>query len=195
MIQGAILKVRNFSIITNCLLNPNGDNLEISLPPVFQILHLILQNPNATNQLGVGLIYMLREVIEMILFSFGVIYCWVTLALSNPGAQIEFGVGMILGVGAFFLGPWSGAIGVAIGGTAGGLLGNGIHSLITGGQRNRELQRFREMWREAGGEIQKNGQPNNQNLVYNVEGDADGGLTLNADLLNEFERFYRVTSN
>ena len=195
LIQESILNVRNFLIITNCLLNPNGDNLEIGLPPVFQILRLILQNPNATNQLGVHLIYMLREVIEMILFSFGVIYCWVTLALSNPGAQIGFGVGMILGAGAFFLGPWSGAIGVAIGGTAGGLLGNGIHSLITGGQRNQELQRFREMWREAGGEIQRNGQPNNQNLVYNVEGDADGGLTLNADLLNEFERFYRVTSN
>ena len=195
LIQEAILNVRNFLIITNCLLNPNGDNLGIALPPVFQILRLILQNPNATNKLGVHLIYMLRKVIEMILFSFGVIYCWVTLALSNPGAQIGFGVGMILGAGAFFLGPWSGAIGVAIGGTAGGHLGNGIYRLITDGQRNRELQRFREMWREVGGEIQRNGQPNNQNLIYNVEGDANGRLTLYPDLLNEFERFYRVTSN
>ena len=160
LIQEAILNVRNFLIITNCLLNPNGDNLEIGLPPVFQILRLILQNPNATNQLGVNLIYMLREVIEMILFSFGVIYCWVTLALSNPGAQIGFGVGMILGAGAFLLGPWSGAAGVAIGGSAGGLIGNGIHGLISGGQRHQELQRFRKRRREAGGNIQRNGQPN-----------------------------------
>ena len=178
LIQEAILNVRNFLIITNCLLNPNGDNLEIGLPPVFQILRLILQNPNATNQLGVHLIYMLREVIEMILFSFGVIYCWVTLALSNPGAQIGFGVGMILGAGAFLLGPWSGAAGVAIGGSAGGLIGNGIHSLISGGQRHQELQRFRERRREAGGNIQWNGQPNNQYPVYYFEGDVAGGLDL-----------------
>ena len=178
LIQEAILNVRNFLIITNCLLNPNGDNLEIGLPPVFQILRLILQNPNATNQLGVHLIYMLREVIEMILFSFGVIYCWVTLALSNPGAQIGFGVGMILGAGAFLLGPWSGAAGVAIGGSAGGLIGNGIHGLISGGQRHQELQRFRERRREAGGDIQRNGQPNNQYPVYYFEGDVAGGLDL-----------------
>ena len=178
LIQEAILNVRNFLIITNCLLNPNGDNLEIGLPPVFQILRLILQNPNATNQLGVHLIYMLREVIEMILFSFGVIYCWVTLTLSNPGAQIGFGVGMILGAGAFLLGPWSGAAGVAIGGSAGGLIGNGIHGLISGGQRHQELQRFRERRREAGGNIQRNGQPNNQYPVYYFEGDVAGGLDL-----------------
>lgn len=178
LIQEAILNVRNFLIITNCLLNPDDDNVGIAVPPVVQILRLILQNPNATNQLGVNLIYMLREVIEMILFSFGVIYCWVTLALSNPGAQIGFGAGMILGLGAFFLGPWSGAAGVAIGGTAGGFIGNGIHSLITGGQRFQELQRFRERRREAGGDIQRNGQPNNQYPYYYFEGDVAGGLDL-----------------
>ena len=178
LIQEAILNVRNFLIITNCLLNPDDDNVGIAVPPVVQILRLILQNPNATNQLGVNLIYMLREVIEMILFSFGVIYCWVTLALSNPGAQIGFGVGMILGAGAFLLGPWSGAAGLAIGGSAGGLIGNGIHGLISGGTRHQELQRFRERRREAGGNIQRNGQPNNQYPVYYFEGDVAGGLDL-----------------
>ena len=178
LIQESILNVRNFLIITNCLLNPNGDNLGIALPPVFQILRLILQNPNATNKLGVHLIYMLRKVIEMILFSFGVIYCWVTLALSNPGAQIGFGVGFILGAGAFSLGPWGGAAGMAIGGTAGGFIGNGIHSLISGGQQHQELQQFRGRWREARGDIQRNGQPNNQYPVYYFEGDVAGGLDL-----------------
>ncbi|XP_022803486.1 uncharacterized protein LOC111340838 [Stylophora pistillata] len=178
LIQEAILNVRNFLIITNCLLNPNGDNLEIALPPVVQILRLILQNPDATNQLGVGLIYILREVIEMILFSFGVIYTWVALALSNPGAQIGFGVGAILGASAFFLGPWSGAPGVAIVGTAGGLIGNGVHGLITGGQRHQELQQFRQRWMEAGGDIPGSGRPNNQYQVYYFEGDVAGGLDL-----------------
>ena len=67
---------------------------------------------------------------------------------------------------------------MAIGGTAGGFIGNGIHSLITGGQRHQELQGFRERWREAGGDIQQNGQPNNQYLVYYFEGDVAGGLDL-----------------
>ena len=86
---------------------------------------------------------MLREVIEMILFCNAVIYSWVTLAHINPGAQIGVVAGFILGAGAFFLGPWSGAAGVTIGGTAGCLIGNGIYRLITEEQRNQELQRFR----------------------------------------------------
>lgn len=114
----------------------------------------------------------------MILFSFGVIYTWVALALSNPGAQIGFGVGAILGASAFFLGPWSGAAGVAIVGTAGGLIGNGVHGLITGGQRHQELRQFRQRWMEAGGDIPGSGQPNNQYPVYYFEGDVAGGLDL-----------------
>ena len=178
LIQEAILNVRNFLIITNCLLNPDDDNVGIAVPAVVQILRLILQNPDATNQFINHLLYMLRVVIGIVLFSFGVIYPWVYLALSNPGAQIGFGVGAILGAGAFFLGPWGGVIGVAIGGTTGGFIGNGILSLITGGQRNQELQRFRERWREAGGDIPRNGQPNNQYPVYYFVGDAVGGLDL-----------------
>ena len=178
LIQEAILNVRNFLIITNCLLNPDDDNLGIALPPVFQILHLILKDPDKPTKSVVGLIHMLRDVIEMVLFSFGVIYCWVALALRNPATQIGFGVGMILGAGAFFLGPWSGAAGVTIGGTAGGLIGNGIHSFLTKKQQNQRLQRFIEEWREAGGDIQQNGQPNNQDLAYIVEADAEGRLTI-----------------
>ena len=190
LIQEAILNVRNFLIITNCLLNPDDDNLGIALPPVFQILHLILKDPDKPTKSVVGLIHMLRDVIEMVLFSFGVIYCWVALALRNPATQIGFGVGMILGAGAFFLGPWSGAAGVTIGGTAGGLIGNGIYRLITEEQRNQELQRFRGGWREAGADIQRNGRLKKQNPVCNVEGDVEGRLTLAVDLLKEFERGY-----
>ena len=178
LIQEAILNVRNFLIITNCLLNPDDDNLGIALPPVFQILHLILRDPDQPTESVVGLIDMLREVVEMILFCYAVIYSWVTLTYNNPGARFGFGVGMILGAGAFFLGPWSGAAGVTIGGTAGGLIGNGIHSFLTKKQQNQRLQRFIEEWREAGGDIQQNGQPNNQDLVYIAEADAEGRLTV-----------------
>ena len=69
---------------------------------------------------------------------------------------------------------------MTIGGTAGGLIGNGIHSFLTKKQQNQRLQRFIEEWREAGGDIQQNGQPNNQDLLYIVEADAEGRLTLAA---------------
>jgi len=175
-VQEAILNVRNFLIITSTVLNPDEDNLGIALPPVVQIIRLILENPGTVELLGVGLIYILREVIEMILFAFGVIYTWVSLALRSPGAQIGAGVGGCIGAIAFVLGPWSGATGVAVGGTLGGLIGNGIYNL-RGEQRRQEIDRFREHWRNAGG-VGPNGQPANQYPVYYFNGDALGGLDL-----------------
>ena len=108
------------------MLNPDEGNLGIAQPPVVQILRLILENPVPIQLLGFGLIYILRQVIEMILIAFGIIYTWVSLALGNPGAQIGAGVGGCIGAVAFVLGPWSGAASVAVGGTLGGLIGNGI---------------------------------------------------------------------
>ena len=176
-VQEAILNVRNFLVITSTVLNPDEDNLGIALPPVVQIFRLILENPATVELLGAGLIYVLQEVIEMILFAFGVIYTWVSLALSSPGAQIGAGVGGCIGAIAFVLGPWSGAAGVAVGGTLGGLIGNGIYNL-RGEQRRQEIERFREHWRNAG-RAGPNGQPNNQYPVYYFNGDALGGLDLN----------------
>jgi len=175
-VQEAILNVRNFLIITSTVLNPDEDNLGIALPPVVQIFRLILENPATVELLGTSLIYILQEVIEMILFAFGVIYTWVSLALRSPGAQIGAGVGGCIGAIAFVLGPWSGATGVAVGGTLGGLIGNGIYNL-RGEQRQREIDRFRVHWRNAGG-AGPNGQPNNQYPVYYFNGDALGGLDL-----------------
>ncbi|KAJ7374380.1 hypothetical protein OS493_007482 [Desmophyllum pertusum] len=115
LVQEAILNVRNFLIITSTVLNPDDDNLGIALPPVVKILRLIIENPQSIELLGTGLVYVLQEVIEMILFAFGVIYTWVSLALRSPGAQIGAGVGGCIGAIAFVLGPWSGAAGVAVG--------------------------------------------------------------------------------
>ena len=175
LVQEAILNVRNFLIITSMVLNPNGDNLELVLPPVYHILRLLLQNPDSAMALAVGLVYVLREVIEMILFAFGVVNTWVSLALQSPGAQIGAGVGGVIGAGGFFLGPWSGAAGVAAGGVLGGLIGNGIYNLVAGDPRQQQIDRFRRDWAAAGG-AGLNGQPNNQYPVYYFEGNAFGGL-------------------
>ena len=176
IVQEAILNVRNFLIITSTVLNPNEDNLGTVLPPVVQLLRLILENPESVELLGTDLIYLLQEVIERILFAFGVIYPWVSLALRSPGAQIGAGVGGFIGAIAFVLGPWSGAAGVVGGGALGGLIGNGIYNWRRE-ERRPEKERFRELWSNAGG-AGPNGQPNNQYPVYYFNGDASGGLYL-----------------
>jgi len=175
MVEEAILNVRNFLVITSTVLNPDDNNLALALPPVFHILRLLLENSNSVTQLGVGLVYVLREVIEMILFAFGVVYTWVSLALQSPGAQIGAGVGGCMGAAGFILGPWSGAAGVAAGGVLGGLIGNGIYNLVAGDQRQQQIERFRRDWAAAGG-VGPNGQPNNQYPVYYFDGNAFGGL-------------------
>ena len=122
-VQEAILNVRNFLVITSTVLNPDEDNLGIALPPVVQIFRLILENPATVELLGAGLIYVLQEVIEMILFAFGVIYTWVSLALSSPGAQIGAGVGgFIGGMISFATGPLGWFGGIAAGSFFGGLI-------------------------------------------------------------------------
>lgn len=177
LIQEAILNVRNFLIITSTVLNPNLANLEAVLPPIYHILRLLLQNPNSVTALGVNLVHVLREVIEMILFAFGVVSTWVSLALQSPGAQIGAGVGGCIGAGGFFFGPWGGAAGIATGGVLGGLIGNGIYTLVAGDPRQQQIERFRRDWVAAGG-AGPNGQPNNQYPVYYFEGNPFGGFYL-----------------
>ena len=183
-VEEAILNARNFLIITSTVLNPDLNNLEVVLPPVFAILRLIVENPNSVVALGVGLVYLLREVMEMILFAFGVVYTWVSLALYSPGGQIGAGLGGTVGViaGSFF-GPWGAAGGLAAGGGLGGLIGNGIYNLIASDPRQQAINRFRETWVGAGGV--PNGQPNNQYPVYYFDGDAFGGLYLHPFPLGE----------
>ena len=57
MVEEAILNVRNFLIITNAVLNPNGHNLQLALPPVFRILLLILENSANVPPLVDALLY------------------------------------------------------------------------------------------------------------------------------------------
>ena len=163
-----ILNVKNFLIITSTVLNPDEGNLGTALPPVVEILKLILENPDAVERL----VACLQEVIKIILSAFGVFYTWVASALKSPGCQIGAGMGgfIVLGAVAFVaVSPWSLLVSAVAGGTLGGLFGNGISNLM-GEQRHQE---------EDG--LGPNKQPHNQYPTYHFNGDANGGLDLHVN--------------
>ena len=176
MVEEAILNVRNFLIITNAVLNPDGHNLRIVLPPVFTFLLNLLQNSSNVQLLVNTLPNALRDVIEMILFDFGVIYSWVSISLNSPGAWIGAGVGGYIG------GAVAGLADLGAGFVLGGLIGSGIYDLMVPNQRGQEMERFRRYWAAAGG-AGAYGQPNNQYVVYHFDGDAFGGLYLHPFLI------------
>ena len=179
MVEEAILNVRNFLIITNAVLNPDGHNLRIVLPPVFTFLLNLLENSSNVQLLVNTLLNALRDVIEMILFAFGVIYSWVSISLislNSPGARIGAGVGGVIG------GAVAGLAGLGAGFALGGLIGSGIYDLMVANQRGQEMERFRRYWAAAGG-AGAYGQPNNQYVVYHFDGDAFGGLYLHPFLI------------
>ena len=182
MVEEVILNVRNFLIITNAVLNPDDDNLGIVLTPVLNILLLLLEYSPDVSSLVDTLLYALRDVIEVILFTFGVIYSWVSLSLQSPGLRIGAGLGGTIGVilGSF-LGPWNGVFGLGAGAVLGGLMGSGIYDLAVGDQRRQDTERFGRHWVAAGG-AGANGQPNNQYVGYHFDGDAFGGLYMDAFL-------------
>ena len=178
MVEEAILNVRNFLMITNTLLNPDDNNLELALPPVVQILQHILENQNSANKLLKSLLPLLKEIVDMILFAFGVLYTWVSLA--NPGTKIGAGVGGCIGAAAFALGPASGAVGVAVGGTLGGLIGCGIYMLIKESRVQQNIARARREWLAAAAEGGYSDAARAPPVMYFVSGDDNGGLTLTA---------------
>lgn len=71
-VEEVIFNVRNFLIIISIVLNFDFNNLEVVLLFVFGILWLIVENLNSVVVLGVGFVYLLREVMEMIFFVGGV---------------------------------------------------------------------------------------------------------------------------
>ena len=181
IVEEAILNVRNFLTVTSILLNPDDANLEIALPPVFHIFHLLLQNPGSTDKLLQSLLSFLKEVVCTILFAFGVIYTWVSLA--NPGTQIGAGVSGCIGAAGFVFGPWGGAAGIAVGGVLGGFIGSGIYKLKKERSDQQNLARARQEWMAAvleSGNSRAMAHQFNPNLqMYIINGNIHGGLQMN----------------
>ena len=174
MIEEAILNVRNILIITSTLLNPNDVNLDLIFRYVISLLGLILENANSAVILVTALVYFLREVIEKILYAFGVIYTWVSLALYSPGAQIGAGLGGTIGlVVGIFLAPRRAAFGMGAGVLLGGLTGNGIYNMVVGDPRQQAIYTFMQ---------NRNRVPD---VVYCFEGDALGELSLRPILIRD----------
>ena len=186
MMEEAILNVRNFLIITSTVLNPDENNLALLLPNTICILRLILENSNSAENLVADLVYFLRQVIEMILFDFGVIYRWVSLALHSPGLQLGAGLGGAIGLGGGLLfGPWGAAAGMGAGVVLGGLIGNGIYNMVVGDPRQQEMNRSRPGGR--GGHGAPDGQPHHQYVVYYFEGNAFGELSLHPFPIRDYD--------
>jgi len=151
--------------------------LALLLPNTICLLRLILENSRSAENLVADHVYFLRQVIEMILFDFGVIYGWVSLALLTPGSQLGAGLGGTIGLGTgVFFGPWGAATGMGAGLVLGGLIGNGIYNMVVGDPRQQEMNRSRPGGR--GGHGAPDGQPHHQYVVYYFEGNAFGELSL-----------------
>ena len=172
IVEEATLNVRNFLIITHTLLNPEDDNLAIALSPVVHLYKLLLNCPENSRKLLKTLISLLKEVVDIILFSFGTLYTWISMA--NPGTHIGVGVGGIAGAVCFVMGPAAGAAGVAVGGALGGFLGKGIYDWGSMRSEQNRIAKAREKWTTTGeGDIQKEPQP-----LYNIEGNEWGHLMM-----------------
>ena len=164
LVKETILNVRNYLMVVNAVLNPDEENLGIALPPVFEILRLILKKCD-DREFVENLVYLLQEVVRTILLAFGVFYAWVSVALSDPVAKIGAGFGIIVGgvAGCVSAGPTAPLLGLAMGATAGGLIADGISKLVHG-----------QPWNPGPG---PGADPAN-NQLYQFEGNLNGDLIL-----------------
>ena len=172
IVEEATLNVRNFLIITHTLLNPEDDNLAIALPPVVHLYKLLLNSPENSTKLLKNLISSLKEVVDLILFSFGTLYTWISM--TNPGTDIGAGLGGIAGAVGFVMGPAAGAIGVAVGGVLGSFLGKGIYNWASRRSEQRRFANARENWVTTG----EGDEPEESQPLYNIEGNAWGHLMM-----------------
>ena len=177
-VREAVLNTRNFLIITSTLLNPDDDNLSVALPAVAAVTerivapggriadnseaaadrveHIFRETIGDTARVQ-NLLSLLRGIIDIILFAFGVLYTWIIP--SNSGGKIGAGIGGVIGLVGFAVGgPGGGVVGVILGATFGGLIGSGVYGLV----RDRRDDIARREWlsaRDDGGDPDDGGQP------------------------------------
>jgi hypothetical protein len=181
LLAEVFLNTRNFLIITNALLNPDEDNTTIVLAPFMTMFLRFLSYSNDPKLLQ-NMLTALREVMNMVLLFFGVIYSWVS-ELANPGGKVGAGVGLLLafagGVACAF--PPVGIAGTAAVGLFGGLL------IGSGGYDWYKEHRYMEMQREMAREHQRFmfqmfGQAAaNQPGLFFLPANIDGDLLINLE--------------
>ena len=137
-----------------------------------------------------NLAFLLREVMAIILSSFGVIYTWVSSNLANPGPAVGAGVGVALGslAAGIAFGPVGLALGSMIGGVSGGLIGGGAFNYQAHQQDMEERRRYREFIEArvlVRNQQEANGDRINQHDydIYQVIGNILGDINLVARMI------------
>ena len=149
IVREAALNTRNFLIITSTLLNPDDENLSVALPAVVDVTGRIVRETIGDRTRVENLLSLLRGIVDIILFAFGVLYTWIVP--SNIGGKIGAGIGGIIGLGGLAFGPGGGAVGVTVGAVCGGLIGSGVYDLNRETRDQRRDDRARREWLDAGG--------------------------------------------
>ena len=102
------------------------------------------EKPRIAVALAVILYVLLWGVLNMIDFSLGTMYKWLTLALQSPESQLGAGLGGTVGVviGITYSWPWTAVIlGIGVGALLGGCFCSGSYKLLFGHRRRQARQR------------------------------------------------------
>jgi hypothetical protein len=145
LVAEVFLNTRNFLIITNALFNPDEDNTTTVVGTCMAVVERFLTNLEDVKLLQ-NILTALREVMNMVLLFFGVIYSWVFLA--NPGGRVGGGVGLMLafvGGTVYASSPAFLFVTSLVGLVAGGLIGSGGHDWYT---NHRYMQMQQQMVQE-----------------------------------------------
>ena len=176
LLAEVFLNTRNFLVITNALLNPDEDNTVIALAFFMKVLQSILSDVEDPKRLQ-SLVEALREIMNMILLFFGIIYSWIFLA--NPGGRVGGGVGLALGfIGglAFALTPGGILAAAAVGLVSGNLIGSGAYDWHKDPQYMKMLQQYQEFMVRLFGQ-----QGTQQRGLFFVSANVDGDISINKD--------------
>jgi hypothetical protein len=166
------LNTRNFLIIINALLNPDEDNTKTALGPYIEMFNLFLKHLDDPSLLP-QLITALREIMNMVLLFFGVIYDWIFL--GNPGTRVGAGVGILLGfVGglAFTFPPATIAASAVVGLVGGGLIGSGGYDWYKDLHHMKMQQRHQEFMFRLFGRVAPSID------LFSTHGNSNGDLTI-----------------
>ena len=123
LLAEVFLNTRNLLVITNALLNPDKDNTVTVLGPYLELFRIFLSKVDDPQFLQ-SMLTALKEVLDILLGFFGVIYRWVVLA--KPGTRIGAGLGLVAGFAfgySFTLARL--ATSLLVGTIGGGLIGSG----------------------------------------------------------------------